>query len=77
MPPDDSPRAGLPGALKAIAALAVLAIATLAGLLVLDVIPRDAFGDTAGKLLLLLGLGAAVAVALWALSSRGSDKESS
>jgi hypothetical protein len=72
MPPDDSPRAGLPGALKAIAALAVLAIATLAGLLVLDVIPRDA-----GKLLLLLGLGAAVAVALWALSSRGSDKESS
>lgn len=74
MAPDDTPRAGLPGTLKLIATLMVLALAALAGLLVLDVIPRETFRDMAGKLLALAGIAAVAALAIWAMAGR-ADKE--
>jgi hypothetical protein len=52
--------AGLPGVLRLTAALAILALAVLAGLVVLDVVPRDQLAPY-GRRILLLALIAALA----------------
>jgi hypothetical protein len=46
-------RSGLAGALKLIGMLAIVLLALLGALVVLDVIPRDALGELATKILLV------------------------
>ena len=54
--------AGLPGVLRLTAGLAVLALAGLAGLVVLDVLPREQV-ESYGRRILLLALIVALAAA--------------
>jgi hypothetical protein len=58
------------GTARVFASLAVLALAGIAILVVLDVIPREAFADVAGKTAMVAGICAVTAVAIGFLSRR-------
>jgi hypothetical protein len=77
MSSEDTPPAGLPGTPKLIAILVILVLAALAGLMVLDLLPRSIFSDTAGKLIALAGIAAVTSFAIWAIAGRahGGDRE--
>lgn len=66
-------RAGLSGALKAIAVLAVVMVALIGILAVTEVIPREALQEwmTKAGLVVAIVLGAAIALALLARSGGG------
>jgi putative effector of murein hydrolase LrgA (UPF0299 family) len=55
-PVDSARGSGLTGTLKLIAVVAVLGLALLAGLLVLDVIPRESFKEFSTKLLSVMAI---------------------
>ena len=71
--PDDSgnARSGLINVLKLIAAVAILALALLGILVVLDVVPRDALGELATKVVLVACLLALASAALGLLMRSG------
>ena len=58
------------GVARAIASLTILTLAGIAILVVLDVIPRAAFGEVAGKTAMIAGIWALSAVAIGFLSRR-------
>jgi len=58
------------GTARVFASLAILALAGIAILVVLDVIPREAFADVAGKTAMVAGICAVTAVAIGFLSRR-------
>ena len=63
--------AGLPGVLRLIAGLAVLALAVLAGLVVLDVLPRDQLAPIGRRVLLLALIVALASAAIAGLAASG------
>ena len=58
------------GAARVFASLTILALAAVAILVVLDVIPRAAFAEVAGKTAMVVGICAVSAVAIGFLSRR-------
>lgn len=58
------------GSARVFASLAILVLATLSILVVLDVIPREAFAEVAGKTAMVVGICAVSAVAIGFLSRR-------
>ena len=58
------------GVARLFASLAILALATLTILVVLDVIPRSAFAEAAGKTTLVAGICALAIAAIGFLSRR-------
>ena len=58
------------GAARIFASLTILALAAVAILVVLDVIPRAAFAEVAGKTAMVVGICAVSAVAIGFLSRR-------
>ena len=58
------------GVARVFASLAILALATLAILVVLDVIPRSAFAEMAGKTAMIAGICALSVVAIGFLTRR-------
>jgi len=61
---------GSSGAARAFASLTILALAAIAILVVLDVIPREAFAEVAGKTAMVIGICAVSVVAIGFLSRR-------
>lgn len=66
-----SSSAGLPGVLRLTAALAILALAVLAGLVVLDVVPRDQLAPYGRRILLLALIAALASLGIAGLVHRG------
>jgi len=60
----------LSGTARVFASLAILVLASIAILVVLDVIPREAFAEIAGKTAMVAGICAVSAVAIGFLSRR-------
>ena len=60
----EASRSGLAGVLRLIAILAIVLLALLGVLVVLDVIPRDALGDLATKIVLIACIFALASAAL-------------
>jgi hypothetical protein len=58
------------GTARVFATLTILALAAVAILVVLDVIPREAFAEVAGKTAMVAGICAVSAVAIGFLSRR-------
>jgi len=58
------------GVARVFASLATLALATLTILVVLDIIPRSAFAEAAGKTAMVTGICALAVVAIGFLSRR-------
>ena len=58
------------GTARLLATLTILGLATIAVLVVLDVIPREAFGEVAVKTAMIVGICAVSAVAIGFLSKR-------
>jgi hypothetical protein len=58
------------GTARVFASLAILALATISILVVLEVIPRDAFAAVAGKTAMVAGICAVAAIAIGFLSRR-------
>ena len=75
MKPDPIPpvsgSAGLAGVLRLTAGLAVLALAVLAGLVVLDVVPREQLAPAGRRILLLTLIVCLAAAAIAGLSRSG------
>jgi hypothetical protein len=63
--------AGLPGVLRLTAGLAVLALAILAGLVVLDVLPREQLAPGGRRILLLTLIVALASAAIAGLAGSG------
>jgi hypothetical protein len=63
--------AGLPGVLRLTAGLAVLALAGLAGLVVLDVLPREQLAPVGRRILLLALIVALTSAAIAGLAGAG------
>ena len=63
--------AGLPGVLRLTAGLAVLALAGLAGLVVLDVLPREQLASVGRRILLLALIVALSSAAIAGLAGTG------
>jgi hypothetical protein len=63
--------AGLPGVLRLTAGLAVLALAGLAGLVVLDVLPREQLASVGRRILLLALIVALTSAAIAGLAGTG------
>ena len=63
--------AGLPGVLRLTAGLAVLALAGLAGLVVLDLLPRDQLAPIGRRVLLLALIVALASAAIAGLAGSG------
>ena len=61
--------AGLPGVLRLTAGLAVLALAGLAGLVVLDVVPRDQLAPVGRRIVMLTVIVALASAAIAGLAS--------
>jgi hypothetical protein len=66
--------AGLPGFLRLTAGLAILALAVLAGLVVLDVVPRDQLAPYGRRILLLALIAALASLGIAGLVRRGQRK---
>ena len=60
----EADRSGLAGVLRLIAILAIVLLALLGVLVVLDVIPRDALGELATKIVLVASIFALASAAL-------------
>jgi len=58
------------GTARLLATLTILGLATIAILVVLDVIPREAFGEVAAKTGMIVGICAVSAIAIGFLSKR-------
>lgn len=75
MTPDSHPpvsgSAGLPGVLRLTAGLAVLALAGLAGLVVLDVVPRDQLAPVGRRIVLLTMIVVLASAAIAGLAGSG------
>ena len=71
--PPVSASAGLPGVLRLTAGLAVLALAVLAGLVVLDVVPRDQLAPVGRRIVLLTLIVVLASAAIAGLS--GSSRK--
>jgi hypothetical protein len=66
--------AGLPGVLRLTAGLAVLALAVLAGLVVIDVVPREQLTHYGTRILLLALIIILASVAIAGLVGRGRSR---
>jgi hypothetical protein len=66
--------AGLPGVLRLTAGLAILALAALAGLVVLDVVPREQLAPYGRRILLLALIAALASVGIGGLVHWGRRK---
>jgi hypothetical protein len=66
--------AGLPGFLRLTAGLAILALAALAGLVVLDVVPRDQLAPYGRRILLLALIVALASLGIAGLVRRGGRR---
>ncbi|HTT37212.1 MAG TPA: hypothetical protein VMH32_06035 [Burkholderiales bacterium] len=73
--PDDSgnARSGLVNVLKLIGAIAILVLALLGVLVVLDVVPRDALGELATKIVLVACIFGLASAALALLMRPGKQ----
>jgi hypothetical protein len=69
-PPKTSEIRAASGVARVFASLAILVLATLTILVVLDVIPRSAFAEAAGKTAMVAGICALAIVAIGFLSRR-------
>jgi hypothetical protein len=58
------------GTARILASLTILVLASICVLVVLDVIPREAFGEVAAKTAMIVGICAVSAVAIGFLSKR-------
>jgi hypothetical protein len=67
--PQEANSAGLSGVLRLTAGLAVLALAVLAGLVVLDVMPRDQLAPVGRRIVLLTVIVALASAAIAGLAS--------
>jgi hypothetical protein len=65
-----APGGGLGGSLRVVAGLCVLLLAGLGALMVLEVIPRSAFSEMAGKVAAVGGITVVAALAIGLLSRR-------
>ncbi len=63
--------AGLPGVLRLTAGLAILALAVLAGLVVLDVVPREQLAPVGRRILLLALIVVLASAAIAGLAAAG------
>lgn len=63
--------AGLPGVLRLTAGLAILALAALAGLVVLDVVPREQLAPVGRRILLLALIVVLASAAIAGLAAAG------
>lgn len=74
MTPDTSPSeanpGGLSGLIRGVLTLSILALAGIAVLVVLDILPRDVFGDLSMKVLAVGGIAMVSGVALALLAKR-------
>jgi len=68
--PGSTERSGLAGTLKLIAVVAVLLLALLAAGFVLDLVPKEAMGEIATKVVLLAAIVAITAFLIGALVGR-------
>jgi hypothetical protein len=66
--PQEANSAGLSGVLRLTAGLAVLALAVLAGLVVLDVMPRDQLASVGRRIILLTVIVALASAAIAGLA---------
>ncbi|HEY0351922.1 MAG TPA: hypothetical protein VGC48_07355 [Gemmatimonadales bacterium] len=66
--------AGLPGVLRLTAGLAIVALAVLAGLVVLDVVPRDQLAPYGRRILLLAVIAALASFGIGGLVHWGKRK---
>ena len=66
--------AGLPGVLRLTAGLAIVALAVLAGLVVLDVLPRDQLAPYGRRILLLAVIAALASLGIGGLVRWGQRK---
>jgi hypothetical protein len=69
-PEKSSELRNISGVARLLASIVILAMAVLVGLVVLEVIPRDAFSAVASKAAMLTGLAVAATAAIVLLSRR-------